>query len=61
MFVHIKNTYYFVKGKNPVEVFYDIFGRMNQKFISTTDKNKMIASIARQLKEKPVDIRDREE
>jgi hypothetical protein len=54
MFFRINETNYFVipDGKSATQIFEEIYGRMNVTFLSANDKNKMIASIARQLKER---------
>jgi len=54
MFFRIGDTNYFVitDGKTPIQIFEEIFGRMDNKFISYNEKQRMIASIGRQLKEK---------
>jgi len=54
MFFRINDTNYYVitDGKNVLQIFEEIFGRMDQRFISYTEKQKIIRSIARQLREK---------
>lgn len=54
MFFRIDDTNYYVitDGKNVLQIFEEIFGRMDRSFISYTEKQKMISSITRQLKEK---------
>jgi hypothetical protein len=54
MFFHINDTNYFVitDGKNANQIFDEIYPRMNLTYISYNDKTKILASIARQLKER---------
>lgn len=51
MFIKISNINFFVnpEDKTPVEIFYEIFNRMNVTSITNDQKTQMIESIREQL------------
>lgn len=52
MFIRIDNVNYFVipDDKSPIEIFNEIFARMEAKRISNTEKRKILSEIKKQLR-----------
>jgi hypothetical protein len=52
MFVKIENVNYYVNSENKtaIEIFYEVFSRMNVESVSTDQKIQIIENIKEQLK-----------